>query len=370
MEQAVENLDELKLGSIIAEDILANTLTPIIRKDTKITREHIQVLRAFEISKVPIKIENIFNRTEEELKKLKEEEEESVSVSKETPKPKKVSFEGLYMDSVKKYYKEFSSWEAGVKVDVTKLRNIIMPLVERALEEPQIFSQLNEYSNISKYNAHHSIAVGIISGAIAKKMDYPAGQIIQIATAGLLADCGMAKVDVKIREKKSFLTEADFTEIKKHPMNSFQMIKDSPLIKPEMKLAVFQHHERLDGSGYPKGEKMDKISVVAQIIAVSDVYHAMTSERVFRTKSSSFKVLEMIREEEFGKYNITVVNTLLSLVGELPISTRVLLSDESEGEVVFLHRDSPVRPMIRLTESGQIIDLAAKRVLYIESVLN
>ena len=114
---------------------------------------------------------------------------------------------------------------------------------------------------LDKYIAHHSIAVGIISGAIAKKLRYPPGQINQIATAGLMADVGMAKVDVKIREKKSYLTETDFSEIKKHTIYSFQMIKDSPLLKPEMKLAIFQHHERLDGSGYPKGEKMESISL-------------------------------------------------------------------------------------------------------------
>lgn len=369
MEHTLETLDKLKLGSILVEDVLANTITPIIRKETKITREHIQVLRAFNINQVLIKVENVFNRTEEELSKLNEEKT-NVKVNKDTTSLKKTDFKGLYIDSVNKYHKEFTSWESGMKVDVAKLRSIIMPLVERALQEPQIFLRLNEYSDLKKYNAHHSIATGIISGAVAKKMDYSPGEIIQIATAGILADCGMAKVDVKIREKKSFLTETDFAEIKKHPINSFQMIKDSPLLKPEMKLAIFQHHERLDGSGYPKGDKMDSISIFAQIIAVSDVYHAMTSERIFRAKSSPFKVMEMIREEEFGKYNFKVVNALLSLVGELPISTRVRLSDGSEGEVVFLHRDSPIRPMIRLCETGQLIDLAAKRALYIESIID
>ena len=68
MNHVLENFEELKIGSILAEDILVNTKTPIIRKDTKITREHIQVLRAFNINKVPIALENVFNRSEEELK--------------------------------------------------------------------------------------------------------------------------------------------------------------------------------------------------------------------------------------------------------------------------------------------------------------
>ncbi|TQR20011.1 HD-GYP domain-containing protein [Psychrobacillus vulpis] len=368
MDHTLENLEELRLGSVIAEDILVNTKTPIIRKDTKVTRDHIQVLRAFNINKVPIALDNVFNRTEEELNKLNDEKMDK-RIEEVLPL-NNGNFEKQYNEAVNNYHKEFISWELGTKVDVAKLRNIIMPLVERVTTERQVIFHLNDYSSIEKYSAHHSIAVGIISGALAKKMGYPTGQIIQIATAGLMADVGMAKVESKIREKKTYLTESDFSEIKKHTIHSFQMVKDSPLLKPEMKLAIFQHHERLDGSGYPKGDKMDSISIYSQIIAVADVYHAMTSERIYRAKSSSFKVLEMIREEEFGKYNIEVVNALISLAGALPISTRVRLSNGEVGEVVFLHRDSPMRPMIRLIETGQIVDLAAKRSLYIENVLS
>jgi len=368
MNQTLTNLEELKLGTIIAEDILVNTRSPIIRKDSKVTRELIQVLRAFNITKVPVVLENVFNRSEEDIKKLNESNMESLH-TEEKPLVT-ISFVQLYQEAVGSFYKEFNGWVAGMKVDVGKLRNIIMPLVEKAMIERQVFSLLNMYSTMDKYIAHHSIAVGIISGAIAKKLNYSSGQITQMATAGLMADIGMAKVDIKIRDKKSSLTESDFSEIKKHTIYSFQMIKDSPLLKPEMKLAIFQHHERLDGSGYPKSDKLNDVSVYSQIIAVADVFHAMTSERVYRSKSSSFKVLEMIREEEFGKYNIEVVNKLIELVGSLPISTRVLLSTGEKGEVVFLHRDSPMRPMIRLSDNGQIIDLATKRSIHIESVIS
>lgn len=354
----LENLEELKLGSVIAEDILVNTKTPIIRKGTKVTREHIQVLKAFSILKVSIAFED-----------TKTKNEKTDLSKKEVIQGTETNFLNLYIDAVNNYQKEFSSWEAGMNVDVAKLRMIIMPLVERVSKEKQVILKLNGYSAIEEYVSHHSIAVGIISGMLAQKLGYPIGQVIQSATAGLMADSGMAKVNTKIRNKKSLLTEDEYSEIKKHTIHSFQMIKDSSLLKPEMKLAIFQHHERLDGSGYPKGEKMGKISIFSQIIAVADVFHAMTSERIYRAKSSIFKVLEMIKEEEFGKYNIEVVNALISLVGVLPISTRVLLSNGEVGEVVFLHRDSPMRPMIRILESNQIIDLSANRSFNIECIV-
>ena len=173
MHQTLENLDELRLGSVLAEDILVNTKNPIIRKDTKITREHIQVLRAFNVNKVPIVIENVFSRTEEEINKLNEEQVNIIKVKMN--RLSKQILQSYIIMAVISFHKEFSSWEAGMKVDVAKLRNIIMPLVEKAMADKQIFSHLNSFSSLDNYVAHHSIAVGIISGAIAKKLHYPSG---------------------------------------------------------------------------------------------------------------------------------------------------------------------------------------------------
>ena len=157
---------------------------------------------------------------------------------------------------------------------------------------------------------HHSIAVGILASAISGQMGFPKGQTLQLGLAGVLADCGMAKIDSSITEKAAFLTKGEFNEVKKHTIYSYQMVQDTPLLRNEMKLAIFQHHERLDGSGYPRGDKMGQISVFSQILAVSDVFHAMTSERIYRSKESPFKVIEMIKEEEFGKFDIKVVQAL------------------------------------------------------------
>ena len=99
------------------------------------------MLRAFNITKVPVVLENVFNRSDEEIKKLNEDRVESLTIDE---KPiVTTSFVQLYKDAVDSFYKEFMGWESGVKVDVAKLRNIIMPLVEKAMVEKQVFSLLN-----------------------------------------------------------------------------------------------------------------------------------------------------------------------------------------------------------------------------------
>jgi len=102
---------------------------------------------------------------------------------------------------------------------------------------------------------------------------------------------------------------------------------------------------------------------------VADVFHAMTSERIYRAKQSPFKVLEMIKEEEFGKFNLTVVRALETLICDFTIGTMVKLTDGEICEILFLHRDATLRPLVRKRSDGETIDLAANRSRAIEKIL-
>lgn len=237
------------------------------------------------------------------------------------------------------------------------------------LEDRTIIFDLNEYSNPKDYLYHHCVATGLIASVIAQKLGYDRGTTIQVAIGGLLADCGMAKVHPRIRDKKTPLTEQEYDEIYKHPTYSHNMVKDLTILKETMKEAIFQHHERLNGSGYPKSEKIANISIFAQIIAVADVFHAMTCERVYRSKQSSFKVIEMINESEFGKFDIKVVRALIDIVADLPIGTIVELSNLERGEVMFVNKFAPTRPLIKLIHSGEIFDLGKNRSFYISRII-
>lgn len=358
-------VQELKLGSVVAEDIFANTQTPIIYKNTKVTHEHLHVFKAFNISSVLVYIENSLKQSA-----MDETTSTTTFVSTTSPSVSYNHFDNLYTEAVATYKKEFSNWSAGAKVDIAKMRTIILPLVERVLKDRSYIFDLNSYSNPKDYLYHHSIATGLISAVLAQKLGFDKGNCNQMALAGVLADCGMSKVSSKIREKTEALTAIEFAEIRKHPIHSYSMIKDSPVLKKEMKEAIFKHHERLDGSGYPTGTRLSPTMDFSQIIAVADVYHAMTCERLYRTKQSPFVVIEMIKESEFGKFDIKVVQALIGLIAELPIGTKVELSNLERGEVMYFNNYVPTRPLIKLDSTGEIIDLSANRNFYISRVLS
>lgn len=364
MEVTVSRVENIQLGRIVAQDIFANTKTPIIPKNTVIRPVHVLVLQAFQIKELLVKEPEV--AVEEN-----DSSEQSVNVVKQTHNKESAinAFERNYKNAIEQLKKEFFNWEAGAPINITKVRGFFIPLVNTILEDRTIVYDLNSYSTPADYIYHHCIATGLISSVIAQKLNYEKGIVIQMGLAGLLADCGMAKVDRRIRNKPDMLTESEFKEVQRHPLHSLNMIKMIPVLKDAMKLAIFQHHERLDGSGYPRGNKVESISKYAQIIAVADVFHAMTSERLYRSRSSTFKVVEMIREADFGKFDMDVVNAIISVVADLPLNTKVELSNFEVAEVMFINQYALTRPIVKILSTGEMLDLSQRRSVYIMRVL-
>lgn len=358
MEAIFVRVDELRLGKVVAEDIFANTQYPIVFKNTQITYEHIHVFNAFSIGSILI--------FKDDLEEDFEQEEDSIST---VVTPQLNTFEKYYIDAINQFKREFSNWEAGAKIDLPKIRTMILPLVDKVLDDRSYIFDLNSYSSPKDYLYHHCIATGLISAVITQKLGYDRAMATQMALAGTLADCGMSKISMRIRDKKTSLTSQEFEEVRRHPHYSHLMVKDLAALKDMMKEAIYQHHERLDGSGYPNGDRIGSISHFAQVIAVADVFHAMTSERLYRSKESPFKVIEMIKESEFGKFDIKVVQALMDIVVDLPIGTKIELSNLERGEVMFINRYAPTRPLVKLSRTGEIIDLSTKRSFYISRVI-
>lgn len=357
-------IKELQEGCILSEDVISWTNRPIVQKKTVLTNELLEILHAFLIKDVAVE-RMLVNGTPFIPSELIEEEKES---EKESNK-KEESFTDYFLQAVQQYKKEFQSWQAGTTVDISKIRNIIIPLIEKSETRSSDLFTLHHLSTENEYLFQHSIAVGLISGFIGKKLNYNKGDIAQLAVAGCLSDCGMAKIPSNILNKKDALTRDEFEEVKQHPTYSYKMIQNATLLRDGAKISIFQHHERLDGSGYPLGEKDQKIHPFAKIIAVADTFHAMTSQRLYRKKQSPFKVLEMIIQDNFGKFDIASIRALQAGIMNFSIGSKVKLSNGQVAEILFIEEKSPTRPLIKLIHSEEIIHLEKNRQLFIDEIL-
>jgi HD-GYP domain-containing protein (c-di-GMP phosphodiesterase class II) len=360
---------DLEVGCIVNQDIMGRTSLPILTRNTVIQKQHIKALWAFGISEVSVektKADGSLFRPANLISPNKEKEQ-TETTSEQTGGSDQ--FIRTYLNSVQSFKRQFQQWQSGMSVDIAEMREVILPLTKMVAEESHLLYYINEYSSKTEYMYHHSIAVGIISAMLGKKLGLDAGNVNQIALAGVLADCGMSRISPLVLKKQTALTENEFKEIKMHTAHSYKMIKEASLLKPEAKLAIFQHHERIDGSGYPTKEKNERVHLYSQIVAISDVFHAMTSERLYRSKQPIFKVLEMIRRDLFGKFNFKVVNALLDLFGNLTTGTQIRLSSGQMAEVVFTKSNYQTRPIVRVVPSEEIIDLSTQTELYISAIM-
>lgn len=353
---------ELRVGCILSKDVLSKTNRPIVLQDTIITKELLQVLHAFLIKEVDVERTMVNGEMllPSEGTALKDGDVASAS---------KGTFTDAYLQSVQEYKNLFKGWQAGNQVSVPKVRELFIPLLNQALSNEQEILSLHRYSTKEEYIYHHAISVGLLSGYLAKKMNFNIGDLVQIAIAGCLCDAGMAKVPVSILEKKTSLTREEFIEMKKHPIHSFRMLEKSSILRKEALVGILQHHERLDGSGYPKGDKGRMLHTNSRIIGLADVFHAMTSERLYRKRQSPYRGIEMIMHDDFGKFDIEAVHALMAGVIQIAIGTRVKLSNGYEGEVIFVHSQYPTRPTVKIEGLPALVDLNKERDLHIERTI-
>ncbi|WP_188207407.1 HD-GYP domain-containing protein [Alkalibacillus aidingensis] len=344
-------------GCLIIKDVMGQTELPIIPKNTVVEPIHLQVLKKFQVKEVIV------------ANKLVSGEQFEADESEGTGDAEsKKSFYEIYVDAVKQTKAMFNNWTKHSVIDLQKVRNTIAPLIEQGENKRDLLLKLYHYNDKHQYFYHHMVSNSVISAYLAKKLGYSEEQRFKVALAAYLSDIGMLKEKDDIYLKDGVLTKEEYETVQKHPVQSYRMIDDLAVSK-DVKLAVLQHHERLDGSGYPLGVKRGKIHQYARIIAVSDIFHAMTSERIYRRKESPYKVIEEMTKGQIGKLDMKVVDELVKAIVNFGNGNHVRLTNNEIGTIVFTDEKYPTRPFIRLDQSKDIINLNDHPDLYIEEVL-
>ena len=167
------------------------------------------------------------------------------------------------------------------------------------------------------YTAGHQRRVAEISVAIARKMGLSEARVHGVETAALLHDLGKISVPLEILSCAAPLSDVQFGLVKEHVNTGYELLKPVPFLEPVAQ-AVLQHHERLDGSGYPAGITDDEIITEARILAVADVAEAMTSDRPYRPRLAPGSEIAELATYRGTRYDKTVVDAYFSLPEDLP----------------------------------------------------
>lgn len=343
----------LKPGWILAEDVFVHTAKPIMRKQTVLTDAHIDVLEAFFIDEVSVATKTAGG---EDLRERRLDEVRSPS------------FLESYLQIVDDYRTWFHSWRSGARIDSRAVRTTLTPLLTDAVDRADEVFALHHYAKEEDYLFHHAVSVAIVSAFLAKKLSYSKGEWIQIGVAGALCDCGMARLSSRFFRNKEELTSHEREEMKKHPVYSYEMLKAVPGLKEGVLLAVSQHHERVDGGGYPLGIRGEQLHPYSKIVAVADSFHAMACNRPHKERKALFHVLEMLTKE-VGKFDRNVLDTLTDELVRLSTGARVRLTNGQFAEIVSIPPHDPANPIVRIKENDDVISLADNPQLFVDTVI-
>ena len=256
---------------------------------------------------------------------------------------------------------------SGKSVDYNILSVITAEIYQNIHNDSNIINCITEIKKKDEYTYYHCINVAFYTMLIAKWLKLSEEDIQKAILSGLLHDIGKLKISEEILNKTGRLTQEEFEIIKGHPLHGFEIAKTICNLDNDVRLAILLHHERMDGSGYPFRYAAYNINRFARIVAVADVFDAMTSERVYKSRNTPFEVFEMFMMEGIGIFDINILNTFMKNMSYYLIGSRVLLNNGTSGDVVYIPCQCMTSPIIKISED--YIDLSMENTLQVIKML-
>ncbi len=218
------------------------------------------------------------------------------------------------------------------------------------------------------------IRTAIMSMHLARQIGYAPDRVVDAGLVGLLCDVGMSRLPEGLVEAKRPLTPNEWLEVRRHPAYSADHLEKITGLRKDIATAVYQHHERLDGSGYPHGRSGFYLHPLAKLVAVADSYAAVSDDRPHRAARSTHHAVRAVLEGvKRSRLDRDAAKVLLETVTLFPVGTRVTLSDQSRGEVLRTHAKLADRPLVALHDAEgkpgkKKVDLSVRDELKIDQV--
>lgn len=348
-------------GMVTAEDIFSFSNSLILSKGTVLTDKAIMKLEVYSI---------FYVRIEDEWAEVPQEEPKAEESSyserlKQTPE---------FQNFAKDFQKETESFKSTINnalddisnLDVDQLIESSLSLLSSDNKHVNVFDMLHNMRQLDDSTYVHCMNVGLMCNIFAHWLRMEEEDVKTATLCGLLHDIGKLKIPENILKKPSKLTDEEFKIIQTHPREGYNLLMSSP-VNDHVKNAALMHHERCDGTGYPLRLNAIQIDPFAKLVAIADVYDAMTSARVYRGPLCPFKVIEAFEQEGFQKYDAQYILTFLGNIVNTYMLHRVRLSDGREGEIVFINPDKLSKPTIKI--GNKYVNLGTESNVSIEAII-
>ena len=241
----------------------------------------------------------------------------------------------------------------GNSIDTKQAKDVITDCVDHILKNPDALLMFSSIKHKDAYTSEHSVNVAILSIMLGRRMRLPRRQLEEVGLAGLLHDVGKVLTPDEILNKPTRLTDDEFLIMKLHPSQGRDMLDEMEGLSQGVLSVAHAHHERLNGSGYPRGIADKDLSLYSRIVGITDTYDAITSDRVYGKGRSNLEAYQILRAASGSHYDEKMVSHFLDAIGNYPPGTAVQLKNGYFGIVVRGNVANKMHPLVLVMKNAR-----------------
>ncbi len=314
------NLNDLAPGMKLAKDVILDDGRFLLLKGFTIKNRSIEKIR---LHKVP------YLYVEDEIGNVEWCSEETV-----------------YTETFQTIKSVMESVREGEDISLPLIKETVDEIIHMILNDDNVFMKLSGIRDIDNYTYLHSVDVCIYSVIAGKSMNLSSSIICDLGLGAILHDIGKCKIPLSILNKPARLTEDEYRIIKRHTEYGFEVVSKTPGVSEHIANIALLHHEHWDGTGYPTGKAGEEIDTLARIVAIADVYDALTANRVYRKRFMPHEAAEYIMANSSSRFDPDILKTFLSNIAFYPANIIVLLNTGEIARVVESKGTVSIRPKV------------------------
>lgn len=350
------NVSELKCGMVLGENIINDADFVLISEGLTLNEKIIDKIISLGVTQVIIRVDSdhISEDKNNEVR-LDIEDKRSVNIEElldtKVDEKEVIETRAVAIDIIKDTLVNVSSRGS---LDVERLRAIVTIIIDKIFENEDIISSLYRLKGIDEYAFEHSLNVTVQSIITGIYLGFNRNRLIKLGIGAILHDLGKMLIEDEILNKPGKLSEDEFSIMKNHSKLGHKIATRISGIDAESLDAILSHHERIDGKGYPLGLSGDQISVYPKIVAVADVFDALTSDRVYGKKVKDLVAMNYIVEGINSHFDYEVTKKFIVAMAIYPKNLKVKLSTGDYGLVIKHNRQKPVVKVL-IDSSGNAV---------------
>lgn len=236
----------------------------------------------------------------------------------------------------------------GNAIDTRAAKSAVKECVDTILENPNAMVLLTQIKSKDEYTSQHSLNVCILSIVLGRFMGLNAAKLEELGLCGLLHDMGKINIPIEILNKEGRLTPEEFEIMKTHTTQGREILMSARDVPPSTVDVAYSHHEKVDGSGYPRGLKNENITPFAKIVAVVDAYDAITSDRVYQNGRSHLVALNILTKSRGSHFQSSLIVNFIACIGVYPAGSIIEFQNGEVGIVFEVTSETKTKPKVLL----------------------